>query len=134
MRPAEKIRRSNLALAAEGDQRTILLAETTEQAKLIGSPNQVLNHPIARTEELTGERIAAAEHVLKFAREHSVEALEILVAIMRSEEAPCAVRVRGAEITLDQGQTGRALCGSSPRERWHTLRTTPGNVITATKG
>jgi enoyl-CoA hydratase/carnithine racemase len=30
-----------LAVAAEGDQRAILLAETTEQAKLIGSPNQV---------------------------------------------------------------------------------------------
>jgi len=30
-----------LALAAEGDERAILLAETTEQAKLIGSPNQV---------------------------------------------------------------------------------------------
>jgi enoyl-CoA hydratase/carnithine racemase len=30
-----------LDLAAEGDQHAILLAETTEQVKLIGSPNQV---------------------------------------------------------------------------------------------
>jgi enoyl-CoA hydratase/carnithine racemase len=29
------------ALAADGDQHAILLAETTEQVKLIGSPNQV---------------------------------------------------------------------------------------------
>jgi hypothetical protein len=30
-----------LALAAEGDEHAILLAGTIEQAKLIGSPNQV---------------------------------------------------------------------------------------------
>jgi enoyl-CoA hydratase/carnithine racemase len=30
-----------LAVAAEDGQRAILLAETTEQVKLIGSPNQV---------------------------------------------------------------------------------------------
>jgi enoyl-CoA hydratase/carnithine racemase len=36
-----RARKRLLALAAEADQHAILLAETDEQAKLIGSPNQV---------------------------------------------------------------------------------------------
>ena len=46
--------------------------------------------------------MAAAEHVLKLAREHAVEALETLVAIIRDGVGPFSARIRCVEIILDR--------------------------------
>lgn len=61
-----------------------------------------------RINELEGRRAEAIEQVHKVAEEYALEVVEFMMATVRDEEAPYAMRIRAGEVVLERG-LGKAI-------------------------